>query len=81
MSEPNQPVDGKRDEKREERLRKRHERWNYRVEKIKALTEKALAVAKKRKWLVFLIGAGIAVYFLVSSGSMGGVFNIIKGFF
>ena len=81
MSDPNQPVDDRRSEKREERNKKRRERWQYRIDKIKALTAKALAVARKRKWLVFLIGAGIAVYTLISTGSLSGVFNIVKGFF
>jgi hypothetical protein len=70
-----------REKKREERARKRKERWNHRIERIKALTAKALAVAKKRKWLVFLIGIGIAAYFVISSGGFSGVFNTVKGLF
>ena len=81
MSEPNQPGERRRDEKQEKRNKKRSERWQYRIDRIKALTAKALAVAKKRKWLVFLIGAGIAAYYLITSGSMSGAFDIIKCFF
>jgi len=81
MSDPNQPDEDRRDDRREERNKKKHDKQQYRIDKIKAVTAKALAVAKKRKWLVFLIGAGIAAYYLISSGSMSGVFSIIKGFF
>ena len=81
MSEPNQPDTDRRESRKEERRKKRAEKWNYRIDRIKALTAKALAVAKKRKWLVFLIGAGIAAYYFISSGNIGGVLDIIKGFF
>lgn len=67
--------------RKEERERRRKERWDHRIERIRAVTEKALAVAKKRKWLVFLIGAGMAVYFAISSGSLGGVLDKLKGLF
>jgi len=81
MSDPNLPVDDRRDEKKEARDKKRRAKEQFKLDKIKAVTAKALAVAKKRKWLVLLIGAGIAVYMLVSSGSLGGIFNVIKGLF
>ena len=63
--------------RREERARRRKERWNYRVEKLKAVTSKALAVAAKRKWLVFMIGLGILAYLLISSGGLGGLGGIL----
>ena len=81
MPDSNEPTNDRRDDKREERNKKRREKWQYRIDKIHAITAKALAVAKKRKWLVFLIGAGIAVYMLVSTGSLGGVFTFVKGLF
>ena len=69
---------------KEERGKRRENRQSYRIEKIKALTAKAYAVATKRKWLVFLLGLGLVIYFVVSSGGMGGVGPIlekVKGFF
>ena len=69
----------KNETKKEDRIDKKKSKREYRIERIKAITAKALAVAKKRKWLVFLIGIGIAAYFVISSGSFSGVFNTIKG--
>ena len=60
------------------------DRRAFRLEKIKALTEKFYAVAAKRKWLVFMMGLGIIIYLLVSTGGLGkigGIFETIKGFF
>lgn len=37
-------------------------RREYKINKIAAVTEKAKAVATKRKWLVFLIVAGLAAF-------------------
>jgi Fe-S-cluster containining protein len=75
-------IDKPKDEtKKEDRIDKKKSKREYRIERIKAITAKALAVAKKRKWLVFLIGIGIAAYFVISSGSFSGVFNTIKGLF
>jgi len=71
----------KRKEKAEEKARKKKERWDYRVERIKAATAKALAVAKKRKWLVFLIGIGLLAYFTISTGSFSGILQTVKGLF
>jgi len=70
-----------KEKKREEKARKRRERWDYRVEKVKAATAKALAVANKRKWLVFLIGAGLLTYFTVSTGSFSSILEMVKGLF
>lgn len=76
-------VTGKSDKekKREERARKKKERWDHRVDRIKAATAKALAVAKKRKWLVFLIGIGLLAYFTISTGSFSGILQTVKGLF
>jgi Fe-S-cluster containining protein len=65
----------KRETKKENRENKKESKRDYRIEKIKAVTAKALAVAKKRKWLVFLIGAAIAAYFIFKGGG-GGILDI-----
>jgi ABC-type Fe3+-hydroxamate transport system substrate-binding protein len=70
-----------REKKREEKARKRKERWNHRIERVKAATAKALAVATKRKWLVFLIGIGLLAYFTISTGSFSGILQTVKGLF
>ena len=67
-----------------ERGKRRENRQSYRIEKIKALTAKAYAVAAKRKQLVYLIGLGIIVYFIISSGGLaglGGLTEKVKSFF
>ena len=51
-----------REAKRQDKANKVRDRRAYRIEKIKALTAKFYAVATKRKWLVFLIGAVIAAF-------------------
>ena len=69
---------------KEEREKKREGKQNYRIERIKALTAKAYAVAAKRKWLVYLIGLGIIVYFIISSGGLTGLSGLtekVKSFF
>jgi len=58
-------------DKREAREDKKASKRDYKIEKVKAATAKALAVATKRKWLVFLIGAGIALYFVLKGGGLG----------
>ena len=40
-------------------------RREYKINKIAAVTEKAKAVASKRKWLVLLIGAGLAAFITI----------------
>ena len=69
--------------KKEDKIDKRERKRWYRLERIKALTAKAMAVATERKWLVFLIGLGMAAYFLISSGGggLGGLLEMIKGLF
>ena len=69
---------------KEEREKRRKDRQSYRIERIKALTAKAYAVAAKRKWLVYLIGLGIIVYFIISSGGLTGLSGLtekVKSFF
>ena len=73
-----------REDKKDAREEKVDSRRGYKLDKIKALTAKATAVAKKRKWLVFMIGLGLVAYFVISKGGIGGgggVPEIIKGFF
>lgn len=62
--------DTKSTDKRGAREDKKASKRDYRIEKMKAATAKALAVATKRKWLVFLIGAAIAAYFVLKGGGL-----------
>ena len=69
---------------KEEREKRKKDKQSYRLERIKALTAKAYAVAAKRKWLVYLIGLGIIVYFIISSGGLTGLSGLtekVKSFF
>ena len=74
----------KRDtDRRREREERSAKRRQWRLDKINALKEKFYAVARKRKWLVFLIGIGLIAYLVISSGgfSFGGILEKIKGLF
>ena len=73
-----------KEDKKDAREEKVDSRRSYRLDKIKALTAKATAVAKKRKWLVFMIGLGLVAYMVISKGGfggMGGILETIKNFF
>ena len=50
------------------------------IERINALTKKFYAVAAKRKWLVFMMALGIAIYFIVSSGGLGKISSLFQMF-
>ena len=50
------------------------------VDRILAKAELAKAKAEKRKWLVFLLGFGIAIYFIMTSGGGLGIMEKVKGF-
>tara|TARA_R110002126_G_scaffold5084_7_gene26688 strand:+ start:3323 stop:3574 length:252 start_codon:yes stop_codon:yes gene_type:complete len=50
------------------------------VDRILAKAELAKAKAEKRKWLVFLLGFGIAIYFIMTSGGGLGIIEKVKGF-
>jgi len=66
---------------RDDRVEKRR---TFIIERINALTKKFYAVAAKRKWLVFMMALGIAIYFIITSGgglSFLGIFQKIKGLF
>ena len=74
----------RKEDRKDEREEKTESKRDYKLDKIKALTAKATAVAKKRKWLVFMIGLGLLAYVVISKsgiGGGGGVLEIIKGFF
>jgi len=66
--------------KKSDRGGRKDDRRNYKLDKINAVTQKSLAVAAKRKWLVFLIGLAIVAYFLISSNA-GGILTKVKSFF
>ena len=73
-----------KEDKKEERSEKVSSRRGYRLEKIREVTAKAYAVATKRKWLVFMIGAAIAAYLIIFKGGFsfgGGWLDKIKGLF
>jgi hypothetical protein len=53
---------------------------NAKLEKTEMKIRLAQAKATKRKWLAILLGLGIAIYFIVSSGSGMSVLNTLKGF-
>lgn len=53
---------------------------NAKQEKTELKIRLAEAKATKRKWLAILLGLGIAIYFIVSSGSGMSVLNTLKGF-
>lgn len=53
---------------------------NAKTEKTELKIRLAQAKATKRKWLAILLGLGIAIYFIVSSGSGLSVLNTLKGF-
>ena len=66
---------------RDDRLEKKRA---FTIERINALTKKFYAVAAKRKWLVFMMALGIAIYFIITSGggfNFLGIFQKIKGLF
>ena len=76
--------ENKKENKKEDRSERVSDKRSYRLDKIKELTAKAYAVATKRKWLVFMIGAAIAAYLIIFKGGFsfgGGWLDKIKGLF
>tara|TARA_Y100000296_G_C4989392_1_gene164594 strand:- start:69 stop:335 length:267 start_codon:yes stop_codon:yes gene_type:complete len=72
------------EKRREARAERTTGRRQWRLDKIEALTAKFYAVATKRKWLVFMMALGIAIYFIITSGggfSFVGILDTVKGFF
>ena len=70
-----------REKRRVGRAERAEKRRQWRIDKINALKEKFYAVAAKRKWLVFMMGLGIIIYFIITSGGGAGVIDKIKGLF
>ena len=71
-----------REKRAAERAAKKQARRDYRIEKIHALKEKFYAVAAKRKWLFFIIGAAIVAYLVFSYTGFGSsMLSGIKGLF
>jgi len=66
--------DNKRDDKQEHKL----DRSASKVEILNAKARKKEAAAKARKWLVILIGIGIAAFYALKGGAGSGLINIIK---
>ena len=76
--------ENKKENKKEDRSERVSDKRSYKLEKIKEVTAKAYAVATKRKWLVFMIGAAIAAYLIIFKGGFsfgGGWLEKIKGLF
>ena len=66
--------------KREVRAEAKATKKSGKVDLILAKAELATAKAQKRKWLVFLLGFGIAIYFIMSSGGGLGIIEKVKSF-
>jgi len=66
--------------KREVRAETKVTKKAGKVDLILAKAQLSLAKAQKRKWLVFLLGFGIAIYFIMSSGGGLGIMEKVKGF-
>tara|TARA_Y100000310_G_C20702709_1_gene831491 strand:+ start:4688 stop:4903 length:216 start_codon:yes stop_codon:yes gene_type:complete len=56
---------------------KNDHKTDRKVDKLNAKANLSLAKAQKRKWLVILIGIGIAAYYALKGGG-GGFLDIIK---
>lgn len=65
-------------DKRDDRQEDKVDRKSSKADLIRAKASKALAVAAKRKWLVILIGIGIAAFYALKSGAGSGLIDIIK---
>jgi len=76
--------DNKKEDRQEEREERATSKRDFKLQKIREVTAKAYAVAAKRKWLVFMIGAAIAAYLIIFKGGFsfgGGWLDKIKGLF
>lgn len=54
------PSESNKESRKKDREEKRESKQDHKIDKIDAQARKASAVATKRKWLVFLIGAAVA---------------------
>jgi hypothetical protein len=66
--------------KKEVRAEAKATKKSGKVDLILAKAELATAKAQKRKWLVFILGFGIAIYFIMSSGGGLGIIEKVKSF-
>jgi len=68
----------KRDDKIEVKTSAKIDKAGAKEVKILAKAELAKQKAAKRKWLVILIGIGIAAFYALKGGAGSGLINIIK---
>ena len=76
------PGETRKDKDEKDTRPRKEDRRNYKLEKIRELTKKFYAVATKRKWLVIMMGLGITIYFIMTSGggfSFMGILDKLKG--
>ena len=66
-----------RDERRDDKDERRDDKTDDRNERIRLRTELAKQKAAKRRALLYLIIAGVGLYFLISTGSLGFLKNLI----
>jgi len=67
-----------RDDKRDEKHDHKMDKAGAKEGKILAKAELSKQKAAKRKWLVMLIGIGIAAFYALKSGAGSGLIDIIK---
>ena len=70
--------DDKKEVKHDMKMDKISSKKGAKADLIDAKARKAEAVAKKRKWLVFLIGIAIAAYYAIKGGMGGGLLQGLK---
>ena len=68
----------KKEKKRDSKSDAKATKKSAKADIIDAKARKAMAVAQKRKWLVILIGVGIAAFYALKSGAGSGLIDIIK---
>ena len=69
--------DNGRDDRRDDKDDRRYDKTDDRNERIRLRTELAKQKAAKRRALLYLIIAGVGLYFLISTGSLGFLKNLI----
>ena len=65
-------------DKRDNKVSAKVTKTSAKADLIDAKARKSMAVAQKRKWLVILIGIGLAAFYALKSGTGGGLIDIIK---
>lgn len=68
-------------DRRDDKTENKVTRTDAKVSLVEAKALKAEMVARKRKWLVILIGIGLAAYYAITSGglNLGGLLEKVKG--